>query len=288
MHTCFLKTLRKRRVPGTSPHTVISTIATFVERLAVYCQHVQNMVDALHAFETLVFSDDKLAKFIKARDRGSNKPSLRALLTTIPVSCIWRYGTALRATREQYWVETGLDDRRELKNSLDRLECIAKRIWPALQDIANTQRISVLQRKVQGISGTLLTPKQHVHIIDAVYVTDDHGDGFLVQHFSAHAVLLTDRIIIIRIIRNSGQLKVYKTFLFSSISFAFAKMPDYDYSCIRILKCGVATGVRLIPHSKDLAATWRRHLKRLSKSTICEETIRPSAILPTARNRSNA
>ncbi|RKP08417.1 hypothetical protein THASP1DRAFT_29775 [Thamnocephalis sphaerospora] len=264
VHVRFLEALKRGQALRALPYIVVPIIAIFVKQLSVYTMYAQSMVDALREFESLAFSNSKLANFIAARDKKSSKPHLRALLITIPVSCIWHYGAVLNTMHEGFRKDAGSEDKQELEYCLGHLEQIAKCIWPALQNIANTQHIATLQKRIQGISSSLLVPGQQIHMVDSIYILEDHGDESLIKQLSVYAIILTDRIVLFKVTRNRKQLNVHKMYLFANISFSFSKMSGRNYSCIYILRSNDATGVRLVPLSKELSATWRRHLKRLA------------------------
>ncbi|RKP07526.1 hypothetical protein THASP1DRAFT_24338 [Thamnocephalis sphaerospora] len=260
VHTRFYEALCEWRVLDILPHLAVPIIAVFVKQLFVYCLHMQNMVDALREFESLVFSDDKLAKCIEMRDEASGRPCLRALLTTVPVSCIWYYGDVLRAMH----VEAGeIGDAARcssIEGCLDSLEHIAKTIWPTLEQLVNLQRLAVMQRRILGMDSSLLTPEQRIHSIDMLGCS---GADFFGKRHTVYAVLLEDRLILLKRHRGSKSLRLFKSYMFSKVSLAHEKAHCGNDGAFYILNSGDIVA-QLHPLSKESEATWLQGLKSLA------------------------
>ncbi|RKP06919.1 hypothetical protein THASP1DRAFT_31271 [Thamnocephalis sphaerospora] len=260
VHTHFLARLRQSQCPKICLQSLVSSFIELVGQLSIYQTYAHSMIGALREFESLALTDEKLANVIELREKNSRQEGLRGLLTTTPISCIWYYGKALQAMRVDPDVLGHLKSQSELDNCLHHLESIARDIWPTLPQIADIQRISTLQRRIVGITESLLVPGQHIHHIDTLECALAEFDE---KCRTVYAILLTDRLVLLKACRNRGQLSVYKMLLFSKFTFTQTRATPQKYSSYYVMQPG-AVSIRLQPSSKASSIAWRKHLKRLT------------------------
>ncbi|RKP09198.1 hypothetical protein THASP1DRAFT_22941 [Thamnocephalis sphaerospora] len=250
VHSCFLEVLRTRQVSETPPHAVIPAIAAFTKQPSIHHLHVENMVDALRAFESLVFSDKKLAKIIDVRIHvGTVRVDSGANIS-------YDYGTVGPADT--------FEAKYELDSCLAQLEQIAKRAWPALQEIAGTQRVAALQQRILGVPRSMLQPKQSIHIIDVLDVREFSEHKAASRCHQVYTILFTDRLLLLKDVHNRKQLNVYKSLPLAETSFAFSRVSEHGYASINVLQHDSNGYVQFTLHSKEQTRSWRHCLKRLS------------------------
>ncbi|RKP06227.1 hypothetical protein THASP1DRAFT_31952 [Thamnocephalis sphaerospora] len=220
VHTRLLYKLKQGFVLDVLPQVVVQIISESLGQLSIHKAHIQGMVDAMCAFESLVVHDEKLAKVIDIREKDSDQEGLCALLTTIPVSCIWYYGGVLRMMRSQIDADGDPNGLHAIEECLDGLECIAASVWPTLEKLGDLQRIAVMQRRMFGVTSSMLMPGQRIHRIDSIECS---GVDFTGKRQAMYAMLLADRLVLLKSRRGHRNLGLYRTYALAKVSFAYAE-----------------------------------------------------------------